>query len=294
MINKYRKIILIISIIILIICCIIGVLFINNKYIQFVVGTILSSLSINVFSSMILIYMLDKRKEEEEKKEYDKKRELVIYEICSSIKNFNELIANMYKATMSNPIKDDNKILNDLYYNIDSLYAQLNLLDMNKDGYMSSITNNIWDFQSLNWKQCLLNKIKEYIDSLEKIKKNYFYLLEAEIINPMEKIINIKNSINNIEQLDKLLNIVPNLFDIYVPLNKENLYSTNRTSENIQKGEKFLYNLLGFRNILIETRELIQYINRYNFKSDFRITKEFFNSTNTSPSIGSGLLDDIS
>lgn len=216
--NTIRKIILVLAIVLLLISLI--VLFLNKvSKIDLIFNTIFIGISINLLSSMLLIFLLDKRKQEEDEKELQEKNKIVTSNLIKIIKNFNDLIANMYKATITEEVKDDDKITEDLYYDIELLYSTI-------------------------------NKILEYSENTSIIINNFFKGFAKEYIN----------------------------FDV------PDEFCPNEENDMKLKGKMFFIQT-GFKTILVETKKIIQYINRIEQKNYFKISKDFFNNTATAPLI---------
>lgn len=286
--NNIRKILLYISIFIIIISTIV---LIKNKFeiIELIFSTIFISLSINIISSLILIFLLDKRKEEEQQSEYEKKQLLIVNNLLNIVKGFNDLIANMYKATMKEFVQDDDNILKDLYYDVDILYNQINKIDLNKQGYIAVPTDDIFTQISLDWKDCYIHNLKEYIKNIIEIKKYYFSIIDSELMNSIDKII----------QSEKGIQLITNSIckDI-VNVNLPKIDDKKLEEELIENGDdiknkvgKFAFIQTNLRGIIIETNKICKYIDNITNKKNFLISKEFFNNTCTAPKIGSGLID---
>ena len=244
----------------------------DNSKVDLIFNTILISLSINIISSVILIYFIDERDKKREINEKQRKENVIYKKLISIINEFNSLIINLYKATMTKKINEDDKILTDLYYDIDKLYIQLNKVNINKEGYKCTSKGN--SLIRLNWKQCIIDDLKKLFKELKNFIDVYSFFLPSDILEELEKTLKSERNMYIIEN-DMINNLNEYVKHMDHGIEKEN--------------GKAIFEIVGFKNILISISNVMNCINELNKKNNFQININSFNFDNISPKIGSGL-----
>ena len=232
------------------------VIFINES-IDLYIKTIAISLAINLISSIIIIYLIDIKKEKEIEQELFEKRQCLYKKLYFPIVEFKKLILKMYKATVSKE-----KFYSQIYTKkgkdpID-LFNIIESLNNEKKGY-------IYDYQkrkTSKWKDIIIAESLKYIEFLDKFYNDNVSLIESQLANIITKIIKYKNNKH-----------------IAIDIIKYNgLIST-----------KDLMEVLGLQNIYNVSIELEKYIKKYT-NQDYSIKEnEEFKRDDIAPRFESGI-----
>lgn len=242
---------------ILLLLSIIILLVFKNEPINLYLKTIITSLGINMISSIIIIYLIDLKKEKEIEKEVLEKRKCIYRKLYIPIVEFKKLILRMYKATVSeeefylhiyNP-KGKEKI---------NLFDKIKLLENEKKGYIYNLQMR----QSVKWKYTIINESFKYIEFIDKFYNDNISLIESQLANIITKIIKYKDNKNI------AIDIIEN--DILIH------------TEDIIK-------ILGLQNIYIASIELEKYIKQYTDEDYSIIENEEFKRNDILPAFESGI-----
>lgn len=244
----------------------------ESNHINLIFDTILISLSINIISSILLIYFLEERDKKRAEKERLEKQHIVFQKLIYIIKDFNKTIIDMYKATMKEKISDNSELLNDLYYNLDELYIQISKIDLNKNGNILKRTKKI---QHLNWYEIYVTSLETLLNKTKELINNYAFILDNDILKNLEFI----------DQSNAILYRTKNL--LTDNLNQTAISEANGKREQWQKVVFITSNL---KYILSSISKTMKYINNITGTNNFKNKVTYFNDNNTGPAIGSGLL----
>lgn len=258
-----------------IIICFIAIIFTwNNEsnHVNLICDTILISLAINIISSILLIYFLEERDKKRAEKERLEKQQIVFQKLIYIIKDFNRTIVDMYKATMKEKIDNNSELLNDLYYNLDDLYNQINKIDLNKNGNVLKRTKEI---QYLNWYEIYVTSLELLLNKTKELINNYAFILDNDILKNLEFV----------DQSGTILYRTKTL--LTDDLNQTAISEINGKREQWQKVVFIMSNLKGILNSLSKT---MKYINKQTGINNFKNKIDDFNAENIGPAIGSGLL----
>lgn len=151
------------AILILILAVIMLILLKDSGDLQYL-RTIGITISINLISSVIIIYMIDFKKEDKAKRELEEKRKIAYQQLILPLNEFDELILNMYKSTAS---YDEVKNLNYNFENMDLILENIKLIDLNKESYIGNI-----DLKTQKWKETILKGILKYVDNITNFYEN--------------------------------------------------------------------------------------------------------------------------
>ena len=228
-----------------------------NEYWQ----SIIVSLAVNLISSVIIIYLIDIKKEKDAESELNRRKKFIYRQLISPINNYKSLLLNMYKATTS---KQDFDLLILQHGSKDYLKAfkNMNNLDLNKDGFIYNPISG----RHIIWKEIIIDEIFKYIDNIETFYNNHSYFLDNDLS-------------------EKLCEIV-----VY---KKSKILASHTLSLNVQfsGAEQFIdiFNLLKIYEI---TNDIIKLIIPYVNQDAFKIDKGF-ERNDISPSFESGLREGV-
>lgn len=200
---KLRKYILTISIIIMFISCIV-LFFWNNTITELVFSTILINLSINIFSTLLLFYLLDKKELEKTKKLHlEKQNDIIEISLIPIIKDFYIFTLYMYRDVkhLSHNIDtfdifDD---FNQFYENI----IKLDLKSMSYEGKFSDL--DILDIHSYTWYESCLLHFTTYINDIIKFKNTYYLFINQDILKNLSIIESKNRNLNDFRHICKLI-----------------------------------------------------------------------------------------
>lgn len=236
----------------------------NTSY-AYIMFDVFLGFAVNILATLILFYLLERRKE----KEKEEQQNIVIERLLFPIKEFNEFILHLYKATIK-----EGGIVNgtiNMYENINELYNQINTIDLLSPSYP---TNNqefgIYNvIENIDLIDCSLIKIEEYIVRLQKIMDRYIFVLSDnnQILTRIERIANE--------------NPVPGIRAMISSTNNEGKIFCNEIIEDSSTGnikQKMLFLVLSLFEKIKETKELMEYIDIHTSKENFIITEKYFNN----------------
>lgn len=262
-----------------IIICFIAIIFTwNNEgtHVNLICDTILISLSINIISSILLIYFLEERDKKRAEKEKLEKQQIVFQKLIYIIKDFNRTIIDMYKATMKEKINDNSELLNDLYCNLEELYKQLNKIDLNKNSNVLKRTKDLFNNpQRFNWYERYLVSLEVLLNKTKELINNYAFILDNDMLK----------NLGFVDQSDTILYRTKTL--LTNDLNQIVISELNGKKEQWEKAVFIMSNLKGILNSLSKT---MNYINKQTGMNNFKNKIDDFNAENIGPGIGSGLL----
>lgn len=244
----------------------------ENSQVNLICDTILISLSINIISSILLIYFLEERDKKRAEKEKLEKQQIVFQKLIYIIKEFNRTIIDMYKATMKEKINDSSELLNNLYYNLDELYKQINKIDLKKNGNLLKRTKQI---QHFNWYEIYVISLEKFLNKTKDLINNYSFMLDNDILK-------------NLEFVDHSSTILYSTKTLIIDdLNQTVISELNGKRE---QWEKFVFIMSNLKGILSSLSRTMEYINKQTGVNNFKNKIEDFNAENIGPNIGSGLL----
>ena len=232
------------------------IIFITLFFLSFIVkndsfANILNSFSINVLSTLLLFYILDKR-EIEKKESEEQKRENILLEnyLIPTIKDFYIVIVFMYSASIGKKFTKEE--IPNLVNNYNDIYQSIIKLDLTQDSCVLNYSfDNKFNINFINWLDLYIINTTRYIEKLKEIKNVNYYNLDYELIKYIDKIIKSDIYINKFDKLKP---------EIY---NKYNKYTINKP----------LLESLKLYEILESSYKLMQYINN---KKDVCWIKDFF------------------
>ena len=221
------------------------------------IKTIIISLSINIISSNIIIFMIDIKKENEEKKQMAERRKIIYKSLIPPLRDYNTLIYNLYKATTKKE-KIKVKYFNNNSLNADKIFENVKLLDIEKVGCRYNRNKK----NCLIWKEIIINDFISYIDELKRFYNNNSQFIDNELSEMMYKIIS----------QEKCKNICNFMLD-----------GTISTDIND------MLQLLHLKDIYITTKEIEKNIEKYISINDLKVEKSSIMQENVAPKYGSGI-----
>ena len=190
--------------------------------------TITISLAINILSSIVIIFMIDVKKENDTKKQINERRSIVYKNLIFPIRDYNNLIYNLYKATTEKK-KVNLDYFDNTSLNIDKVFKNIYLLDIDKEGYIY----DIYKKKSMLWKETIINVFLSYINSLKEFYNINSQYIDNELSELLYKII-LNEKAKNICTQILYLNLNIKTEDLFEILNiKEIFYATKQIEKNI-------------------------------------------------------------
>ena len=126
-----------------------------------------------VAAFIIMIFFDDKNK-----KNIEKRKKLLFDNLIYSLKNINNVIAQIYKAT-SEKIDENDPILKNIYYDKEKLLQQINQLDFYKKAPIYGETR---------WYEYLINSSLIFLNEIASIKKTYLIDIDDELLDRISQI----------------------------------------------------------------------------------------------------------
>ena len=249
---NYKHIVIVLTII-----CIALLIIMRNEPKEIYIKTIIISLAINILSSIVIIFMIDVKKENDSKKKIYERRATIYKSLISPIREYNNLIYNLYKATTEKK-KIDLKYFDNSAVNFDKVFNNISLLDINKDGYKY----NIYRRKSILWKEVIISEFLSYIKSL----KDFYNINSQYIDNELSEL--LYKIISN-EKTKDICNYMLN-----------GVISTNIDD---------LLQILNLKEIFITTKQIEKNIEAYIDIDKLKVEKSSIMADNVSPGFASGM-----
>lgn len=191
---KNNKQIVILIVTILLISIIIAYHTIYNKIntVEFIIENIIAGIIINIASSTVLFYLLEKKKE---KDRIIKIQVMINCVLANEVRRFLYFVFCMYIATLES-IEQKKE---DIFENINDLYSQLLKINLNNKTILENkykiVTKKDKTQEkhiiSKTWGQAFLTRIYQYREKMEYIRDTYSNILDTEIY------VNITNLLYN-------------------------------------------------------------------------------------------------
>lgn len=224
---------------------------------EFLLYNVFISLLINIAVSLSIMLFFNAR----DRKNYEKRRELLFGSLVYSIKNFNQVVGQMYKAA-SEEIEENDPILENLYYDIEKLLTQINKLDFYKNAPIENVNR-----KSPLWYEYLSFESLKLVNEICSIKKTYLLDIDGSLL---EKIKNISSNESHYSKYN-----FETMKEIYMIGFKN---STNK--EPI---------LTPLKQLMEDTYNLMKYIDKETKKKNFSLNKTLMCSNSFAPGAKSGL-----
>lgn len=244
----------IIATIVLILSLLMLIILINDSICNYI-RTIGISIAINLISSVIIIYLIDIKKEKEEQENINEKRKIVYRKLIIPIGDFDNFILNMYKSTTTK--NEMEEFVYDVN-NVEKIIKNIKLINNEKDSYIYDINLK----RTQTWKETIITQILDYIYKLEKFYEDNSYILSNNLNKSTMDIISIKSNDH----------IVKHILQLNASISTENLLK--------------VFNL---EKIILSTFYIKSEILRVYDANTFKINKENLLRNDISPKFKSGI-----
>jgi hypothetical protein len=258
----------VLSIVLILVSTLLLLLFTQNIYINIIFGTIIVAISINILSSIIIIIFFEYRDRFKQTKLEKLYNDIVLSKVTIAVKEFNELVYNMLKATQKEKFSDID--LECKYSNITSMYNQINKLDFLKPGYIRDIRSN----KTISWNIIYFDKLIKLSATLKEIMLFYLPIIDHSIAKDILFIANMKEKLEN---------------DLYISMIKDNPNVIVKDTIDNTNEYKYIIFIINFKKLLSSVKNIIEYINNYRSTNVFKISDKLINRDNVSPKFASGL-----
>lgn len=253
---------------------------------------ILYDISIGIFSSMILVWCIDRIQLSETERKEAKQRLILYNKMSPVLTKYYDFYLYLYIATRNKPVKSNDKVLESLYYCKEEFIAQVyNTNPFYKDGcygdpakfklQMTLMKANSDDQQamdqimkmstSLPWYKCWCKDGTEFYNNMSQIERDYISLFPNELLELLDRLLDIVGAQRYMDEFvegKKGLELLPyNISMPHLPTN-------------------FFVDAYKLEEVLMLLDETMKYIEE---DSEIRLRKrelKFFNERNTCPSIG--------
>ena len=267
--KKIAMILLIITVILLVSAIILLQIIPKDDSLNESIKTIAIPLLINIISSIIIISLIDFKREADAQKELEEKRKFIYGQLIIPINKFDDFILNMYKSTVT---YDEMKSLEYTLENVPMMVNKIKLIDTNKESYIGNLvtTNNNESYignlvTTQLWRETIARQLMSFFEDISNFHRYYSYFLTNDLICDFNEILKIYNGTNNILGLMLNINATFKMEDII----------------KIFKLEK-----------LIESSFKIKHeISKYYDEDPFKINNENLLKEDDSPRFKSGLTD---
>lgn len=229
----------------------------RNEPKEIYIKTIIISLTINILSSIVIIFMIDVKKENDTKKQIYERRAIIYKSLISPIRDYNNMVYNLYKATTKKE-KINLEYFDSNSLNIDKIFNNINLLDIDKNGGVF----DIYKKRSMIWKEVIINVFLSYIHSLKEFYNINSQYIDNELSELLYKIISNEKAKNICNQI------------IYL-------------NANIKAND--LLEILNIKEIFYNTKLIEKNISHYIDIEDLKVEKSTILSEKISPKFGSGI-----
>lgn len=267
--KKIAMILLIIAGVLLVLAIILLQIIPKDDSLNESIKTIAIPLLINIISSIIIISLIDFKREADAQKELEEKRKFIYGQLIIPINKFDDFILNMYKSTVT---YDEMKSLEYTLENVPMMVNKIKLIDANKESYIGNLvtTNNNESYignlvTTQLWRETIARQLMSFFEDISNFHRYYSYFLTNDLICDFNEILKIYNGTNNILGLMLNINATFKMEDII----------------KIFKLEK-----------LIESSFKIKHeISKYYDEDPFKINNENLLKEDDSPRFKSGLTD---
>lgn len=253
--------------------------------------SILYDISVGVLSSMILVLCIDRIQIKMEDIEEAKRRLFLYNKISPLIENYYNFYLFLYIATRKAPVKPGSLVLRSLFLVKDEFIKQL--YDTNpfyKNGYMDDRSrtflqlslirksNNpdemekIWNMNtSLPWYKCWNIEAKKFYDGLSQIEKDFPTFFPNELLDNIDKLLNIALIQTNIGDFVEMKLLPQNIIEgLEIPMFPVEFFIVENKIEEALK--------------LLDS--IMDYIEKDSSKKLKERSLDFFNNRNAAPKLG--------
>lgn len=194
---------------------------------------ILYDISVGIFSSMILVWCIDRIQLREIESKEAKQRLILYNKMAPILKKYYEFYLYLYIATRNKPVKSNDKVLESLYCCKEEFIAQIyNTNPFYKDGYYKDFTKMKMQMilananssdphaaeqimkmsTSLPWYKCWCKDGTEFYNDMLQIERDYISLFPNELLELLDElldIVGVQRYIDEFVEGKKLLEFLP-------------------------------------------------------------------------------------
>lgn len=253
---------------------------------------ILYDISVGVFSSMILVWCIDRIQLNETEKKEAKQRVLLYNKMAPILTKYYDFYLFLYIATRNTPVKSTDKVLESLYYCKEEFITQIyNTNPFYKDGcygdpikfasqmaLMNANSNNPQVMEQiaktstqLPWYKCWCKDGTEFYNTISQLERDYAFLFPNELLELLDRLLNIVEPQRYIDDFVEG-KIQPELFPHIFPMPQ---FPTD-----------FFVTAYKIEEILMLLDEIMLSIEKDSEISLRRRELDFFNERNVYPTIG--------
>ena len=200
--KKIAMILLIIAGVLLVLAIILLQIIPKDDSLNESIKTIAIPLLINIISSIIIISLIDFKREADAQKELEEKRKFIYGQLIIPINKFDDFILNMYKSTVT---YDEMKSLEYTLENVPMMVNKIKLIDTNKESYIGNLvtTNNNESYignlvTTQLWRETIARQLMSFFEDISNFHRYYSYFLTNDLICDFNEILKIYNGTNNI------------------------------------------------------------------------------------------------
>lgn len=254
--------------------------------------SILYDVSVGIFSSMILVWCIDRIQLRETEKKEAKQRLILYNKLEPHLTKYYDFYLYLYIATRNKLVESNDEVLNSLYYCKEEFIAQIYSTNpFYKDGYygdsaklklqmtlMDSNANNPQAMEqimkmstSLPWYKCWCKDGTEFFNNISQIERDYITLFPNELLETLDKLLDIVGAQRYIDEFvegKNRLELLP--YNVPMP----------------QMPTDFFVDAYKIDEILMLLDEIMRYIEKDSGKNLRRRELKFFNERNVCPLIG--------
>lgn len=246
----------IVAICLLLIALVLLVILKNSDFEEYV-KSIGIAISINLISSVIIIYLIDFKKEDDVNRELENKRKIIYGQLIQPLRSFDDLILNMYKSCATLNEMEELEYNSD---NIDKILEKIKLLDTSKVSYMKKMDSN--SLTIISWKETIALNLENLLKDFDEFYAKNTNFLSLELTENINQILKI-----NLNK--RILNFMSN------PI--------------ISMEIETIIEVFDLKQLLISSFNIKEEISNYYSEEQFKINKERFLREDISPEFGSGI-----
>lgn len=221
--KKITRILLIIAGILLVLAIILLQIIPKDSSLKESIKTIAIPLLINIISSIIIISLIDFKREAAAQKELEEKRKFIYSQLIIPIHEFDEFILNMYKSTVT---YDEMKSLEYNLENVPMMVNKIKLIDTNKKSYIGNLVT------TQLWRETIARQLMSFFENISNFHRYYSYFLTNDLICDFNEILKIYNGTNNILGLMLHINATFKMKDIIEMFKLEKLIESSFKIKN--------------------------------------------------------------
>ena len=135
---------------------------------------------LNIISSIIIISLIDFKREADAQKELEEKRKFIYGQLIIPINKFDEFILKMYKSTVT---YDEMKRLEYNLENVPMMVNKIKLIDTNKESYIGNLVT------TQLWRETIARQLMSFFEDISNFHRYYSYFLTNDLICDFNEIL---------------------------------------------------------------------------------------------------------